>query len=131
MRLIDAETKIKMLLFDEMYEEQITREMTVEEALDLYTEDGCPTTVDAEPVRHGHWIMLHKTHNVDEDNDYDWKCSECNHVDCHNINVEVHGKWNIVEGMPTQCSLCGYYVKQKTYKYCPNCGARMENDDNM
>lgn len=37
-----------------------------------------------------------------------------------------HGKWNIVEGMPTQCSLCGYYVKQKTYKYCPYCGARMD-----
>ncbi len=37
-----------------------------------------------------------------------------------------HGHWNIVEGMPTQCSLCGYYVKQKTYKYCPYCGALME-----
>ena len=37
-----------------------------------------------------------------------------------------HGHWNIVEGMPTQCSCCGYYVKQKTYKYCPYCGARME-----
>lgn len=44
-------------------------------------------------VRHGHWIMLHKTHNVDEDNDYDWRCSECNHVDCHNINVEVPFCW--------------------------------------
>lgn len=47
----------------------------------------------AEPVRYGHWIMLHKTHNVDEDNDYDWRCSECNHVDCHNINVEVPFCW--------------------------------------
>jgi len=37
-----------------------------------------------------------------------------------------YGRWYIVEGMPTQCSLCGYYVKQKTYKYCPYCGARME-----
>ena len=44
--------------------------------------------------RVGHWIMLHKTHNVDEDNDYDWRCSECNHVDCHNINVEVPYCWH-------------------------------------
>lgn len=55
-------------------------------------------TVDTELVNgstelHGHWIMLHKTHNVDEDNDYDWRCSECNHVDCHNINVEVPYCW--------------------------------------
>lgn len=40
-----------------------------------------------------------------------------------------HGYWNIIEGMPTQCSVCGYYVKQKTYKYCPYCGARMEGVD--
>lgn len=40
-----------------------------------------------------------------------------------------HGHWNIIEGMPTQCSLCGYYVKQKTYKYCPYCGALMEAKD--
>lgn len=37
-----------------------------------------------------------------------------------------HGHWNIIKGMPTQCSSCGYYVKQKTYKYCPYCGAKME-----
>lgn len=39
-----------------------------------------------------------------------------------------HGHWNIIEGMPTQCSRCGYYVKQKTYKYCPYCGARMDEE---
>ena len=51
-------------------------------------------TIEAEPIRHGHWVMLHKTHKVDEDNDYDWRCSECNHVDCHNISVEVPYCWN-------------------------------------
>lgn len=40
-----------------------------------------------------------------------------------------HGKWNILEGMPTQCSLCGYYVKQKTFKYCPYCGAKMDKEE--
>lgn len=61
------------------------------------------SVVDAEPVKHGHWIMLHKTHNVDEDNDYDWRCSGCNHVDCHNINVEV--------------------------PYCWHCGAKMDEEE--
>ena len=98
MRLIDADTKIKMLLFDEMYEEQITREMTVEEALDLYTEDGCPTTVDAEPIRHGKWI-------VDAE---DWR---------HQI------EWFI-------CSQCDFPTSTAAYKYCPNCGAIMEEFTN-
>lgn len=99
MRLIDAEAKIKMLLFDEMYEEQITREMTVEEALDLYTEDGCPTTVDAEPVRHGHWIKVGGSFfGVPR-----YECSVCHYTDEHNESREV--------------------------PYCWQCGARMENDD--
>ena len=99
MRLIDAEAKIKMLLFDEMYEEQITREMTVEEALDLYTEDGCPTTVDAEPVRHGHWIKVGCSFfGVSR-----YECSVCHYTDEHNESREV--------------------------PYCWHCGARMENDD--
>ena len=51
-------------------------------------------SADVEPVRHGHWIMLHKTHGVDEDSDYDWRCSKCNHVDCHNISVEVPYCWH-------------------------------------
>ena len=55
MRWINAEAKIRMQIYDEEHEEYITREMTVEDALDAYTEDGCPTTVEAEPIRHGHW----------------------------------------------------------------------------
>ena len=90
MRLIDAEAKIKMLLFDEMYEEQITREMTVEEALDLYTEDGCPTTVDAEPVRHGHWIKVGCSFfGVSR-----YECSVCHYTDEHNESREVPYCWH-------------------------------------
>jgi hypothetical protein len=49
-RLINAEIKVKVQLFDGEHEEFITREMTVEEVLDAYTEEGCPPTVDAVPV---------------------------------------------------------------------------------
>ena len=80
-------------IYDDETEEFFEKEYTIEDFVDTFAVDGCPPTVDAEPIRHGHWIKLHKTHNVDEDNDYDWRCSECNHVDCHNINVEVPYYW--------------------------------------
>lgn len=59
MKFINAETKVTVQLFDDEHEEYITREMTVEEALDAFTEEGCPTIVGVEPVRHGHWIDLY------------------------------------------------------------------------
>lgn len=49
-------------------------------------------TVDAEPIRHGHW---------------------------------EHGE--DVFGMYCQCSECGnQYYGSYEFKYCPNCGARMD-----
>lgn len=57
-------------------------------------------TIDAEPVRHGKWL---------DDGQYDnffphheWRCSECGeHV------LEIGDPW---------------------FKYCPNCGARMDEE---
>ena len=51
------------------------------------------TVIDAEPVRHGHWI----------DRGY--------------MKVGYH------------CSLCGGYVIAGKEKYCPNCGAKMDEDE--
>lgn len=97
MRLIDAD-KLRETMYHEAFETDTDmqkwdsgcwiRYKMFENAI-----ENAPT-IEAETVRHGYWIMLHKTHNVDEDNDYDWRCSECNHVDCHNINVEVPYCWN-------------------------------------
>jgi hypothetical protein len=89
-RLIDAEIKVKVQLLDGEHEEFITKEMTVEEVLDAYTEEGCPPTVDAEPVRHGRWIYLY---------DGNYKCSEC-------------GSWWTCEETPIEsgmlfCPNCG------------------------
>ena len=71
-----------------------------------YIIDRVPT-VDAEPVRHGHWIPDHG-----------------------DINCTVP----IIDNAPScscYCSVCGewlvasdeYYVKGR---YCPNCGAKMD-----
>ena len=56
--------------------------------------------VDAEPVRHGKWIYTRH---------YTWECSEC--------------KKNPTSGMG--------YVQRKDglFGFCPNCGARMDEDD--
>ena len=55
-------------------------------------------TVEAEPVRHGKWID--EGQYADYHPHHAWRCSECEeHV------IEIDTPW---------------------FKYCPNCGARME-----
>ena len=57
-------------------------------------------TIDAEPVRHGHWIKVGCSfYGVSR-----YECSVCHYTDEHNESREV--------------------------PYCWQCGARMENDDN-
>ena len=36
------------------------------------------------------------------------------------------GKWKHVHQWTWDCSECVYRVNAKYFKYCPNCGARME-----
>lgn len=61
---------------------------------------GTPT-VDAEPVRHGRWV----DHMV-----RDWRCSECG---------EKIQKVRKVDG----------YCYDDKPNYCPNCGAKMDNEE--
>lgn len=104
MRLIDKRELMEML--DDMFSRYDGTPSVMEGfkyGLDaVISEVSVMPTIEAEPIRHGKWIMLYKTHNVDEDNDYNWICSECGYGDCHNINNEV--------------------------PYCWHCGARMENE---
>lgn len=42
-----------------------------------------------------------------------------------------HGRWidNGIQGsMLSGCSVCGFTCGAYTFKYCPNCGARMTED---
>lgn len=63
-------------------------------------------TVDT--VKHGHWV------HVDElpSGDY-FKCSECNN------HIFLKFGWKVSFESPAD-----------KYKYCPNCGTRMENNAN-
>ena len=62
--------------------------------------DNAPT-VDAEPVRHGHWFKTY------DDEGEAWMCSEC----CE--------EWGFEEGHPKDVYGCNY---------CPNCGAKMDGE---
>lgn len=96
---IDANAKIRAEVYDGGSETWRVEEITVADALDAYTEDGCPAPADVEEVRHGEWISIDKW----------WKtvCSEC--------------KWgNWMGYIPTPQE-----AKERMPR-CPNCGAKMD-----
>ena len=55
------------------------------------------STVEAEPIRHGHWIMCDEEYNA-------YECSIC------------HDAWAVEEGSPSENNM----------HYCQNCGAKMD-----
>lgn len=70
-------------------------------------------TIDAEPVRHGHWIKM-----SDADGHY-YACSEC--------GEELYREWSFDREFDT-------FPKKKSIdktQFCPNCGAKMDevNDE--
>lgn len=47
------------------------------------------------------------------------------------VQPVVHAKWLCLEpeiGLYYSCSRCGHNTFQGMYKFCPNCGARMDGD---
>lgn len=106
MRLIDADAVYKILESCEVRKATIGNPLTDWEY--GYTcgieraesEIECAPTLDAAPVRHGKWID--EGQYADFFPHHAWLCSECGeHV------IEIDTPW---------------------YKYCPNCGARMDGE---
>lgn len=74
-----------------------------------------------------------------------WKrCAETGRLeDCPLVTVPPHGHWRgeydgYADGNPCYdmwyCSECDYYVEDDSYpeyKYCPNCGAKMDGDGDV
>ena len=50
MRLIDANAVVTIQVFDEMTEEYNMETITVAKAIDRWSDEGCPPTIDAVPV---------------------------------------------------------------------------------
>ena len=103
-RLIDADTVVTVQVFDEMYEEYNLMTMTIAEALDLWTEEGCPPTVQAVPRSLYENLILRKD--------------------------RPNGEWLDVDNEPyCECSECGVYIDdldEERCNFCPNCGAQMD-----
>ena len=52
-------------------------------------------TIEAEPIRHGRWILCTDQSGVDNDNNnYAYFCSECHHQDVHSKFAKVNFCWN-------------------------------------
>ena len=108
MRLIDADTIPE--LFDKEYKATRLLIEQGEEHLDNLAEGFTEAhhiiqkmpTIEAEPVKHGHWIV-HKPFENGKDN-----CNEC--IECSECNI-----W------------FGHDCYSKT-NYCPNCGAKMDDE---
>lgn len=84
MRLIDA---------DELCADRVSNDPVVIAA-------KCAPTIDAEPVRHGEWIL----NPCNLYNDATWVCSVCGN------------EWGLIDGTPLDNQM----------NYCPKCGARMD-----
>ena len=98
-RLINADTVVTIQVYDDMTEEYATKKMTIAEAIDEWSDEGCPPAVDATSVRHGHWINHYDDLFPMESTQ---ECSVCH-----------------AEQMLTMLD----------DNYCPNCGAKMDEEE--
>lgn len=101
MRLIDAEKLWLTTEYVDGKEHKYYEQFEVDDA----------PTIDAEPVRHGHWIKM-----SDADGHY-YACSEC--------GEELYREWSFDRDFDL-------FPKKRTIdktQYCPNCGAKMDEED--
>ena len=97
--------------------------------------DNAPT-VDAEPVKHGRWIMVRKTKLIPTgymgvvEGHVLTKTGADKPFTMQEANIIPLKAHKIVK-IP-YCSVCGNYGDDEYDKtpYCPNCGAKMDGDNN-
>lgn len=97
MKLINADTVVHWQSYDDEHETFPDHEGTIAEFLDAMTDEGCPKTVDAVPVRHGRW-----KHKKDLKQFF---CDQC--------------------GEPSLTEDDVYFYGMEFPNFCPNCGADM------
>ena len=74
------------------------------DAIEIMAEIHCMPAADVAPVKHGRWIKQ----------EGQWRMNESG----ESVNIHL-------------CSCCGGYFRNAPYKYCPNCGARMDGDTDV
>jgi len=99
MKWINAEQQVTVTIYDEEHEEHHDRIMTVEEMLDTYTNEGCPTMYSNPERKTGKWIPVKNGRGGHE-------CDQC-----HNYAPAYQtGEEHLTD-------------------FCPNCGAKMEETE--
>ena len=58
MKWINAEQQVTVTIYDEEHEEHLDKKMTVEEMLDTYTNEGCPTIYSNPEQKMERWIPV-------------------------------------------------------------------------
>ena len=105
MRLIDANEVIKHLekcIADPMFDNDYRK---ICFAICKYIDDV--PTIEAEPVKHGRWVK----HRIEKYDNYGNYTNAPGLTDCSNCNFSAYGIAEI-------------------YNFCPQCGVRMDGDDN-
>ena len=70
MKLIDADARVTVHSYDVEHEDFEQSEMSISEALDFATAEGCPPTVDAIPVQ---WIKARWGNSILPFSDSQWR----------------------------------------------------------
>lgn len=80
MRLIDADKVVTIQVYDDMTEKYGTKKVTIADAIDEWSDEGCPETIDAVPV-----VRC---------KDCRWGREVCGNIECsvdRNLPPEYHG----------------------------------------
>ena len=95
MKWINAEQQVTVTIYDEEHEEYLDKIMTVEETLDTYTSEGCPTIYSNPERKKGKWILSDIQNPEDVRNgNYAYICSNCSHSDIHAKTTVVPFCWH-------------------------------------
>lgn len=94
-KYIDADLYVEMQIYDDEHEDWKWWKGTIEDLLDQWTEEGCPLTIE---YIEGEWVKV--------DDRVQPICSKCG-MACSGIHRNAD------------------YSVVPTWKYCPNCGAKM------
>ena len=70
MNLIDADARVTVNSYDVEHEDFEQSEMSISEALDFATDEGCPPTIDAIPVE---WIKARWGNSILPFSDSQWR----------------------------------------------------------
>jgi len=100
MRLIDADAKVHISIYNGQYEEYTDEEMSIADILDSYSDEGCPDEVER---KKGKWNFI--GNNMHE-------CTNCKRA----YTVQQFE------------AMRNYNRDPLNPKFCPNCGADMREE---